>query len=110
MNIQNTIKLLLNGTQEGLKLEDLAKYGIVHEEITDTDDMRIVTRSIISEDKSLSKSITLYIPKDILEKQKQQETTNIIEDYDQKIREAVRDQDYLEAARLQKEKQQYLQS
>lgn len=110
MNIKDTIKLLLNGTQEGLKLEDLAKYGIVHEEITDTDDMRIVTRSIISEDKSLSKSITLYIPKDILDKQKQQDNIDILEEYDQKIKDAVRDQDYMEAARLQKEKKERLQS
>jgi len=100
MSIKKTMDWLLNGVQPGMSMEELTSLGIVSEEVTDTDECRVITRTFTANDDSMTKIITLYIPKNI--------NDDIIKDFDQQIAEAVKKEDYLLAAELQKQKKEYL--
>lgn len=94
------INILLNGLQPGFKLDELKDKGMYSEEKTETEDLTIITRSFKSFDDSLIKTITLYIPK--------QSKTNVVDELNEQIKAAVAKENYMEAARLQKQKEEYL--
>lgn len=99
---EELIKWLMNGLQPGLKMTDLEDKGIFSEEVTETEDLKTITRTFTSYDDSMTKIITLYIPK--------QSKEDVINELDKQIKEAVKQENYLLAAELQKQKQEYLQS
>jgi len=93
---QTIIDWLLNGIQEGLNFSELVDLGIVSEEITNTEDCKIITRTFTSHDDTMTKIVTVYVPK---------KTKNeVIKEYDTKIAEAVAEQRYEDAARLRDER------
>ena len=94
------IKWLLNGITPGFKMSELADKGVFSEEITESDELKTITRTFTSYDLGLTKIITLYIPK--------QDKEDVINELEAQIAEAVKNEDYLKAAELQKQKKQYL--
>ena len=96
------IDWLCNGIQPGLSMRDLTNLGIISEEITETDEVKIVTRTFTAHDDSMTKIITLYIPKESKE--------DVVKEINKQIQTAVQQEDYLKASELQKQKQIYLQS
>lgn len=97
-----TIELLRNGITPGLKMSELEDLGIFSEEITDTEDFKVITRIFTSYDKGFRKVITIYIPKETKEDE--------VREIELQIAKAVAAEDYEEAALLQKRKQAIIQS
>jgi len=99
---QEIMQWLLDGVQPGLSLSELTSKGIMSEETSDSEDITIITRTFVSHDGSFSKSITLYLPKESKE--------DVINELQKQIDQAVKEQDYLKAAELQKQQKEYLRS
>lgn len=107
MNTEKGIlKVLLQGIQPGLKMKDLVEMdmGAFAEEITEDDDVKIITRTFVSNDESMNKSITLYIPKE------QKPDQNEINKFNTEIQAAVNKEDYQRAAQIRDERDRYIQS
>lgn len=92
METEKIMEWLLNGVQEGMSMTELTGLGMVTEEITDTEECRMITRTFTAKDKSMTKVITLYVPKEI--------TNTIVDEYNERIEKAVAEQRYEDAAKL----------
>lgn len=103
-NKQKLVDYLLNGLQEGMKMEELAKFGVISEERSETEDVIAITRTFTSKDDSLTKCITVYYTKET------KPDENIINEYNDKIEKAVREENYELAAELRDKREKYLQS
>lgn len=102
MKSEELIDLLLNGLQPGFKFSDLEGKGVFSEEVSESEDARIITRTFKAYDESFSKSLTLYIPKESKQ--------DVVAELNRQIKEAVGREDYEQAALLQKQKREYLRS
>ncbi len=99
---EKLINWLLNGITPGLKMSELQDKGIFSEEVTETEELKTITRTFTSYDNGFTKIITLYIPKESKE--------DVIKELEKQIQEAVAKEDYETAAELQRQKKEYLQS
>ncbi len=99
---QNIIDWLLEGVQPGLSLSELASKGVLSEEVSEAEDLKMITRTFVSHDNSFTKTITLYIPKESKE--------DVVKEIQRQIDDAVKQEDYEKAAELQKQKREYLRS
>jgi protein-arginine kinase activator protein McsA len=99
------IQFLLNGTQPGMKISDLAKFGTVSEEVTETEDAIVTTRTFRAKDSSLTKAITVVTPKEDEVKTEQR-----VADFNNEINKAIKEENYELAAKLKEQRDILLQS
>lgn len=111
MNLVKIVSWLINGVQSGLTMDELAQFGVVSEESTEAEGIVTVTRTFTSKDDTLTKVITVKYNKELQEEDNVEiDIKSKIAEYDDKITEAVNREDYAEAAKIKKEREQFLRS